>query len=290
VAIAEVCEIFHNPGQLLSGMKDMHDFGRGFGRVQEKWRLLRNHFLLQHLGDHDLERIAAAATYVRFRSNEPVFRQGESEPDLMIIVEGRVRLSATSSDGQELLANIVERGHIFGEIAVIDGKPRSYDATAVEDSEILIVKRQTLIPFLQQRPDVCLRFMETLCERLRRSETLIQDAVFLHVGPRLARQLLRLAGRYGRKYGNEIHIDLALSQNDLASLVGMTRESINKQLCNWRQAGIISFKRRRYKVLKLEALKKAAEPSRLSRSRHSTDRGSALKRSSNLTVSHLTGL
>ncbi len=101
--------------------------------------------------------------------------------------------------------------------------------------------------------------METLCERLRRSEALIQDAVFLNTGPRLARQLLRLAETYGRKDGDAICIDLAVSQSDLASLVGMTRESINKQLCNWRRAGVIWFKGKNYKVLKLDTLRNVAK-------------------------------
>jgi CRP-like cAMP-binding protein len=228
--------------------------------LQEKMRLLRTHFLLQHLSASDLERIAAAAICARFGCNEKIFRRGENETDLMIMVSGRVKLSATSTDGQELVANIVERGHLFGEIAVIDGKARSYDATALEESDILVVKRQDLIPFLQQRPDICLRFMATLCERLRRSEALTQDAVFLNAGPRLARQLLRLAETYGRKDGDAICIDLAVSQSDLASLVGMTRESINKQLCNWRRTGVIWFKGKNYKVLKLDALRNAARP------------------------------
>jgi CRP/FNR family transcriptional regulator, cyclic AMP receptor protein len=227
--------------------------------VQEKRRLLRSHFLLRNLSQSDLERIAAAATCARFGRHEKIFRRGESETNLMIMVSGRVKLSATSTDGQELLANIVERGHVFGEIAVIDGKPRSYDATALEASELLIVKRKDLIPFLEERPDICLRFMETLCERLRRSEALIQDAVFLNAGPRLARQLLRLAETYGRKDGDAICIDLAVSQSDLASLVGMTRESINKQLCNWRRAGVIWFKGKNYKVLKFDTLRNAAK-------------------------------
>ena len=227
--------------------------------VQEKRRLLRSHFLLRNLSQFDLERIAAAATCARFGRHEKIFRRGESETNLIIMVSGRVKLSATSTDGQELLANIVERGHVFGEIAVIDGKPRSYDATALEASELLIVKRKDLIPFLEERPDICLRFMETLCERLRRSEALIQDAVFLNAGPRLARQLLRLAETYGRKDGDAICIDLAVSQSDLASLVGMTRESINKQLCNWRRAGVIWFKGKNYKVLKLDTLRNAAK-------------------------------
>ena len=227
--------------------------------VREKTDLLRSHFLLQHLDDADLARISSTASVAGFRGNEPIFRRGDEDTDLMIIVSGRVKLSATSFDGRELLVNIVERGHMFGEIAVIDGKARSYDATALEPSEILVVRRQDLIPFLEQRPDVCLKFMAELCKRLRRSETLTQDAVFRQVGPRLARQLLRLADQYGRKDRDGITIDLVVSQTDLAGLVGMTRESINKQLCSWRRDGIIWFRGRSYKILKLDALRQAAD-------------------------------
>src|SRR2546421_5438164 len=127
--------------------------------VREKTDLLRNHFLLQHLDDADLARISSTASVAGFRGNESIFRRGDEDTDLMIIVSGRVKLSATSFDGRELLVNIVERGHMFGEIAVIDGKARSYDATALEPSEILVVRRQDLLPFLEQRPDVCLKFM-----------------------------------------------------------------------------------------------------------------------------------
>jgi CRP/FNR family cyclic AMP-dependent transcriptional regulator len=150
---------------------------------------------------------------------------------------------------------LFEAGYGYESVAVTSRD----NATALEASELLIVKRKDLIPFLEERPDICLRFMETLCERLRRSEALIQDAVFLNTSPRLARQLLRLAETYGRKDGDAICIDLAVSQSDLASLVGMTRESINKQLCNWRRAGVIWFKGKNYKVLKLDTLRNVAK-------------------------------
>jgi CRP-like cAMP-binding protein len=261
--VANVCESFHNlRGHRPLAVKNMTRAGGIAKNVHEKTQLLRSHFLLQQLSDNDIARISVAARCARFGSDESIFRRGERETDLMIIMRGRVKLSATSSNGQELLVKIVERGHMFGEIAVIDGKPRSYDATALEESEILIVRRKDLVPFLEQRPDICLRFMAALCERIRRSEALTQEAVFLHAGARLARQLLRLTESYGRKDGDAIGIDLAVSQSDLASLVGMTRESINKQLCSWRRAGIIWFKGRSYKVLKLDALRRAAESPR----------------------------
>src|SRR5580704_4973529 len=99
--------------------------------LEAKMRLLRSHFLLRRLRDENLGELAAMSHIARFQKDEAIFRQGDSETDLMVVVNGRVKLSATSQRGQELLVNFVVSGHVFGEIAVIDGRPRCYDATSV---------------------------------------------------------------------------------------------------------------------------------------------------------------
>ena len=230
------------------------------GTLQGRMQLLRSHFRPQHLSEEDLTRLATMSRVSRFDANEHVFRQGDRETDLMILVSGRVKLSATSREGQELMVNVVEPGCIFGEIAVIDGRARSYDATSTVASEVLVVHRRDLLPFLKSRPEICLKFLEALCERLRRSEATIQDAVFLSVGPRLARQLLRLAQLHGKVDGSAIVIDLPVTQRELANLVGVTRESINKQLCQWRRAGLIRFKGKTFSILKKDVLRMHASP------------------------------
>lgn len=227
--------------------------------LKEKAELLRAHFLLQRLSEPDLEQIAGAARLVRYAAHELVYSQGDSNTDLIIVISGRIKLSAVSAGGRELLVNIARAGHVLGEISVIDGQPRSYDASALEQTEVLIVHRKHLIPLLEQRPALCIHLMAGLCERLRRSEGRIQDAVFLKTGARLARQLLQLAQVYGRREENGIRLDLKISQGDLASLVGMTRESINKQLCAWRRAGVVHFGRKVYTIGDIEALRRAAE-------------------------------
>lgn len=229
--------------------------------LKEKTRLLKEHFLLSQMSTVDLSQLAAFSHLTSFKSGASIFRQGDTDTDLMIVVSGRIRLSATSSDGRELLVNVVENGHMFGEIAVIDGNPRSYDATAVENSEILLVRRGDLLPFLEKRPELCLTFLASLCERLRRSETRVQDSVFLGAGPRLARQLLNFAKLNGRPDGASIIIEF-ISQTDFANALGVSRETINRQLCKWRGEKIISFERRSYKILNLEVLKQIADAER----------------------------
>lgn len=217
--------------------------------LEGRARLLRGHFLLAQMSDDDLYQLAAFSHLATFRSGTVVFRRGGLDTDLMILARGRVKLSVTSNDGREFLVNIVEQGHMFGEIAVLDGNPRSYDATTLAQSEILVVRRTDLIPFLGSRPKLCLTFLTALCARLRRSELQVEASVFLGGGPRLARQLLHLARLHGRPDGDAVSIDIPISQRDLASLIGMSRETINKLLCKWRSAGIIWFKGKSFTVL-----------------------------------------
>jgi CRP/FNR family transcriptional regulator, cyclic AMP receptor protein len=222
--------------------------------LEGRARFLRGHFLLAQMSKDDLYQLAAFSHLSTFKSGAVIFRRGGLDTDLMILARGRVKLSATSNDGREFLVNIVEQGHMFGEIAVLDGNPRSYDATTLAQCEILVVRRTDLIPFLESRPTLCLTFLTALCARLRRSELQVQESVFQGGGPRLARQLMHLARLHGRRDGDAISIDIPISQRDLASLIGMSRETINKLLCKWRSAGIIWFRGRSYTVLDSEYL------------------------------------
>jgi len=229
--------------------------------LEARARLLRGHSLLAQMNNDDLHRLAAFSHLTAFESGTAIFRQGDRDTDLMILSSGRVKLSATSNAGRELLVNIVEEGHVFGEIAVIDGNGRSYDATTLVKCEILVIQRKVLMPFLRNRPKLCLIFLMALCERLRRSELQVQASAFLGGGPRLARQLLYFARLHGRQDGKSVSIELPISQGDLASLVGVSRETVNRQLCKWRGAGIIAFRGSCYTLLDSKYLEKLSEES-----------------------------
>jgi CRP-like cAMP-binding protein len=232
---------------LVSGMPGGRLAGAWSGEFEDLLALLRSNALLRHLSEAELREIVLANRIRRYEAGGVVFKKGAARTDLVIVLEGRVKLSSTSEAGHELLINIAARGHSFGEVALIDGAARSFDATALEDSALLVLARASLLPLIERNREFGFALMQGLCQRARRSEAMIQDAVFLGIGPRLARQLLRLAAGHGTGHDNG-HDDagraeLAISQQELANLIGVTRESVNKQLCAWRRAGIIAVRR-----------------------------------------------
>lgn len=213
-------------------------------RKSDTAAVLNDHFLLRHLADAERDELLARARIERYAAGQRVFSKGDAESGLMAVLAGRIKLTSMSPDGNEMLFDILDGGRVFGEIALLDGKPRSHDATALEASEVLVLSRRDFIPFLEARPAICIRFMAELCARLRRTDEMVEDALFLGLPPRLAKRLLHLAETFGRAgESGHVRIGLRLSQKDLASLVGMSRESINKQVRRWRESGIIDVAR-----------------------------------------------
>lgn len=205
----------------------------------ERLPALRDHPLLRHLDEAELRGVLRGRRVERYAPGELVFKKGAPETDLLIVVDGRVKLSATSAAGHELLIHIAVPGDSFGELALIDGKPRSFDAAALEPTALVALPRGVLLPLVARRPELGLALLQNLCRRARRSEAMIEDALFNGVGPRLARQLLRMATRDGHAGRWQV----ALSQQALASLIGVTRESVNKQLSAWQRAGLVALRR-----------------------------------------------
>ena len=160
---------------------------------------------------------------------------------MMAVLRGRVRISTVSADGKELTVNVINPGGIFGELALLDAKPRSNDCSAAEDAVLLVVERRHFVPFLMQNHDLALRLLAVLCDKLRRTSMALEQIALFDLPERLARVLLKLAEDYGRATSAGTRIDLRLSQRDLSNLVASSRESVNKQLRIWREEGIIDL-------------------------------------------------
>jgi CRP-like cAMP-binding protein len=187
----------------------------------------------------ELNEILTFASERRLRRGQTIFHRGDEGSSMMAVLRGRVRITTVSADGKEVTLNVINPGEILGEIALLDGEPRSADAVAVEDSTVLVVERKHFLPFLHQSEDLFLRVLTVLCSRLRRTSASLEDVALFDLPVRLARTLMRLAKDYGQKSGNGIRIDLKLSQRDLSNLVASSRESVNKQLRIWRDEGWI---------------------------------------------------
>lgn len=189
----------------------------------------------------ELDGILKFASERRARRGQTIFQRGDNGSSLMAVLRGRVRISSVSGDGKEVTLNVINPGEIFGEIALLDGEPRSADATAVEDTLLLVVERRQFLPFLRQNEDLYLRLLAVLCSRLRQTSIALEEIALLDLPVRLARVLLKLAQDYGRPSAAAIRIDLKLSQRDLSNLVASSRESVNKQLRAWRENGTVEL-------------------------------------------------
>ncbi len=194
----------------------------------------------QHLGNEELDEIISFATERRVPRGTVLFSKGDEGSSLMAVLSGRIRISAVSADGKEVTLNTIRAGEIFGEIALLDGKPRSADATAQEDTVLMVVERKQFLPFLLRNPPLVERLLIVLCDRMRRTSSVLEEIALFDLPSRLARLIVKLSNDYGRPAaGGGVRIDLKLSQRDLATLVASSRETVNKQLRGWREAGVV---------------------------------------------------
>lgn len=202
--------------------------------------ILAGHFLLRHLRPEELSRVAASATLARHRSGATIFQKGDPSGSMMAVVRGRVKICAYSADGKELVLNIIDRGSLFGEIALLDGEPRSADAVAIEETELLVLERNRLMPFLTANPEIATRFIAVLCQRLRQTSEALEDALLRDAPSRVARGLLRLAATFGQQKPGGTRLDIKLSQQQIGNLIGISRESVNKFLGDWSRSHYIA--------------------------------------------------
>ncbi len=203
----------------------------------------------------ELDEILRFSSERRFTRGANIFQQGDEGSSMMAVLRGRVRVSAVSGEGKEVTLNMIGPGEVFGEIALLDGKPRSANVTAAEDTLLLVVERRYFVPYLMKNGDLYLRMLVVLCERLRRTSMALEELALFELPARLARLLLKLADDYGRPGRQGIRIDLKVSQRDLANQVASSRETVNKQLRAWREDGVVEVDAGYIVIRRLEALK-----------------------------------
>lgn len=202
--------------------------------------------LFADLGADALNRIAALCHTQHLASGETLFQKGDAGNALFGIRRGQIRIETGASDGTRLTLNFQGAGDLFGEIAVLDGRTRSADAVAAEATEMFVLRREDLLAYLEREPKVAIRLIELLCARLRQVSERMEESMLQPLPVRMARRLCALA----EDYGSEVHI----SQEQLGIYVGAARESINRQLQQWRRDGILELKRGRIELLNLKKL------------------------------------
>jgi CRP/FNR family transcriptional regulator, cyclic AMP receptor protein len=220
-------------------------------RIAAMRRVLEHHSLFGTLLPSEREQLLTHARLVSFRARQEIFHKGAEGLGLLAVLKGKVRISSIGPDGNQVLLNIMDEGDVFGEIALLDGKERSADAVAMTECELLAIDRRDFVPFVRANPEVALRLLAVLCERLRRTTEQVEDMIFLDAPQRLAKKLLQLAA----DGANTIN----LSQRELGNMIGLSRESINKQLAQWQQDGVVRLEQGAIVLVDLESLRGEAE-------------------------------
>ena len=197
---------------------------------ERKREMFARHPFFSSLPSVDLDKVVRHAQPLTCPRGEVIFHKGDEGRGLLAVVRGAVKISVPSTEGREIVLNLIREGEIFGEVALLDGEPRSADATAVQDCELLALDRRDFLPLLQEIPGLAHKLMELLCRRLRKTSEQVEDLMFLDLPTRLARAVLRLAGPGARR-------PIRITQKELGELIGMSRESTNRQLRVWQERG-----------------------------------------------------
>jgi len=214
----------------------------GQGGVQAFGRhsLLRAHPFFKDLGDAVIERLAPRVIAQKVKKGAVIFRKGDVGSRLYAVRAGAVRISAPSEEGKDAIFNLIVPGELFGEIAFLDGGQRSADAVAIDDCELMVIERRDFIPLIQEDPELAVRLIKILCGRLRRTSEQVEDIVFLGLPNRLAKALLHLLGSSAdASRSNKIHV----TQREISQMIGVSRESANKQLQDWQRRKWLKLER-----------------------------------------------
>ena len=221
--------------------------------------LFQRHALFNSLTPSELDDLLDHAKVVRHPARASLFSRGDRGGQMIAVVSGRVRISLTGPDGHELILNVIEAGQLFGEIAMLDGRDRTADATILEPAELLIIDRRDFLPFLARHSEVAVRLMLTLCERMRTTTDQIEDIFLLPITARLAKKLLQIAAAHGEATPKGVRIGPRLSQRELGGMLGVSRESINKHLAAWQKAGLVRIENGAITVCDRDAVGRLAD-------------------------------
>ena len=221
--------------------------------------LLARNFLFRNLDPDVIERISALGTTVELAGNQVLFLKGDEGDALYGVLDGRIRISSGDADGKEIILNIIDPGDIFGEIALLDGKPRTADASAMAASQLFRVQRSDFLGLMAAEPRLTQHLLEMVCDRIRKTTEMLEDSAFLDLPARLAKRLLSLAKYYGDSSQETALTGIQISQAELGQLMGTSRESINKHLQYWRGRGWITLGRGRVTIEAPGALENLVE-------------------------------
>jgi CRP/FNR family cyclic AMP-dependent transcriptional regulator len=224
--------------------------------ASSKLAVLRKHPIFCDLDSEALDQLCRYAKHTTLRRGATIFSKGDPGTSMFAVISGTVKISTSSPDGRSAILNLIGAGEIFGEIAVLDGQARTADATANTNCEIFIIDRREFVPFVKSQPALAMKFIELLCTRLRWTSEQVEQIILQNLPGRLASALVRLTEKHKLAPGGRT---IAVTQQEISEMVGMTRESINKQLRIWADRKWVRLEHGAIVVLNAEPLQALAE-------------------------------
>ena len=221
-----------------------------------KLSALRKHEIFSDLDNEALEQLGRYAKHTVLKRGATIFSKGDPGNSLYAVISGTVKISISSPDGRNAILNLVGPGETFGEMSVLDGQTRSADATANTNCEIYVIDRRDFLPFMRNQPALSMKFIELLCARLRWTSDQVEQVILQDLPGRLASALLRLVERRKLEPASRT---IAITQQEIGEMVGMTRESINKQLRAWAARSWVRLEHGAIVVLDAVSLRELAE-------------------------------
>jgi CRP/FNR family cyclic AMP-dependent transcriptional regulator len=239
---------------IINDMPSLRD-SRPSQHGADKRAILRDHYLFAKLTPQQIDRLSACIVTKSVKRGTNICAKGDPGTSLFAIGSGTVRISVPSVEGKDAVVNVLSKGAIFGEIACLGGHPRTADVTASTDCELYVIERRDFLPVMREEPEIALRIIEILCSRVRRTTEQAEEVMFLDLPSRLAKALMRLleegAGSQERR--------ISITQKDLGNIIGMSRESVNKQLRLWEQKNWVRLERNAVVILAPDRLAAIAE-------------------------------
>lgn len=216
----------------------------------DKRVILRAHPLFGKLGPDAIDQLASYSRTKTVKTGTTIFAKGDPGDCLFAVCAGTIKISNRSSDGKDAVFNLINAGEIFGEVALLDGHERTADAQAIADCELMVIDRRDFLPMIADQPGLALKLIELLCARLRHTSEQMEDIMFLDLPSRLAKTLLWLTANAKSSHSRKVSI----TQREIGQIIGMTRESTNKQLRAWEERNWVKLERGGIIVLSPAAL------------------------------------
>jgi CRP/FNR family transcriptional regulator, cyclic AMP receptor protein len=221
-----------------------------------KLEILRKHPIFSDLEPDAFDQLCRYAKLSNLKRGATIFSKGDAGNSLYAVISGTVKISSSSAEGRSAILNLIGTGEVFGEIALLDDRERTTDAITNSDCELFVIDRREFIPFLHTQPALAMKFIKLLCARLRWTSEHVEQIILQDLPGRLASALIRLTERHQPSAAGR---SITVTQQEISEMVGMSRESINKQLRAWESRNWVRLEHGAIVVLDAAALRSLAE-------------------------------